>query len=152
MLEFYAMNNFQAITFQLSSSSSNHLNELIVSVVVFTTSEVVSLNNYEPSFRDLRLMFSGNIDECWIQWKTQFKEAVDQFIPSQTIVDKNNPPWIDREVQHLIRKKYTALNKYRLNKCETRKQKLPTVSQKVKNLIKRKHREYFKAIERSYDE
>ena len=31
--------------------------------------------------------FSGNIDECWVQWKTQFQEAVDQFIPSKTIVD-----------------------------------------------------------------
>ena len=71
----------------------------------------------------IEVVFSGDIDECWIQWKTQFKEAVDQFIPSKTIVDKNNPPWIDREVQHLIRKKYTELNKYRLNKCETRKTK-----------------------------
>ena len=71
----------------------------------------------------IEVVFSGDIDECWIQWKTQFKEAVDQFIPSKTIVDKNNPPWVDREVQHLIRKKYTELNKYRLNKCETRKTK-----------------------------
>ena len=56
----------------------------------------------------IEVTFSGNIDECWVQWKTQFQEAVDQFIPSKTIVDKDYLPWIDREVQHLIRKKYTA--------------------------------------------
>ena len=76
----------------------------------------------------IEVPFSGNIDECWVQWKTQFQEAVDQFIPSQTIVDKNCPPWIDREVQHLICKKYTVLKKYRLNKCETRKQNLRAIS------------------------
>ena len=65
-------------------------------------------------------------------------------------MDKNSPPWIDREVQHLIRKKYTALKKNRLNKCETRKQNLRAISQKVKNLIKRKHREYLKNIETSF--
>ena len=64
----------------------------------------------------IEVTFSGNINECWVQWKTQFQEAVDQFIPSKTIVDKNCPRWIDREVRHLIRKKYTALKKYCL-KC-----------------------------------
>ena len=94
--------------------------------------------------------FSGNIDKCWVQWKTQFQEAVHHFIPSKTIVDKNFPPSIDREVQHLIRKKYTELKKYHLNKCETRKQNVRAISQKVKNLIKRKHREYLKNIETSF--
>ena len=41
-------------------------------------------------------------------------------------------------------------SKYRLNKCETRKQNLRAISQKVKNLIKRKHREYLKNNETSF--
>ena len=94
---------------------------------------------------------SENIDECWMQWKNNFQAAVNQFVPVKVIADRNTPPWIDSEVRYLIRKKYTALSKYRLEKTDTctRKLKLRTISRNVKNLIRRKHREYLHKIESS---
>ncbi len=56
---------------------------------------------------------SEDIDQCWLQWKEWFLGAVEKFIPVKTIKDVNSPPWIDGEVRHYIRKKYTILNKYR---------------------------------------
>ena len=61
--------------------------------------------------------------------------------------DANSPPWIDREVRHWIRKKYTALKKFRLNKSPDRKRKLRTL---IKDLVRTKHQQYLKKIEASF--
>ena len=79
-----------------------------------------------------------------------FLTAVESHIPVKTMSDTNSPPWIDGEVRHLIRKKYTALKKYRLVKSDARKLKLRTLSQKIKYAIRRKHSEYLAKIEASY--
>jgi hypothetical protein len=75
---------------------------------------------------------------------------VDKFIPTRTIKDKKCPPWIDAEVRHFIRKKYEALRKFRKDRSDIRKQNLRELSQKVKYLIRAKHREYLKKIEGSF--
>ena len=69
--------------------------------------------------------------------------------PVKTITDINSPPWIDSEVRHLVRKKYTALKKYCMNKSDSRKLKLRTISRNVKRLVRRKHFEYRHKIESS---
>ena len=81
----------------------------------------------------IEMDLTENIDECWMQWKSNFQAAVDQFVPVKTITNKNSPPWIDCEVRYLIRKKYTALRKYRLDKSDSRKLKLQ-YEQSVKTL------------------
>ena len=93
---------------------------------------------------------SDNIDQYWLQWKDMFLTAVESYIPVKTMSDTNSPPWIDGEVRHLIRKKYTALKKYRLVKSDARKLKLRTLSQKIKYAIRRKHSEYLAKIEASF--
>ena len=62
-------------------------------------------------------------------------------MPKKTVSDKNTPPWIDREVKYLIKKKYTALRRYRLNQTQRRKENLLRLTQEVKDMIKRKHEE-----------
>ena len=79
-----------------------------------------------------------------------FLTAVESYIPVKTMSDTNSPPWIDREVRHLIRKKYTALKKYRLVKSDARKLKLRTLSKKIKYAIRRKHSDYLAKIEDSF--
>ena len=66
---------------------------------------------------------SYDIDEHRLKWKDLFLNALYNFIPVQSIKDINSPPWIDGEVRHLVRKKYTALKKYRQNRSVVRKQK-----------------------------
>ena len=72
------------------------------------------------------------------------------MIPIKTVGDKNSPPWIDGEVRHLIRKKYAALKKFRLNKLPERKLKLRKLSQNINYLVRSKHRQYLAKIEVSF--
>ena len=55
---------------------------------------------------------TSDIDNYWEQWKATFLNAVKNFVPVRTVKDNNSPPWIEKEVRVLIRKKYTALKKY----------------------------------------
>ena len=66
---------------------------------------------------------SYGIDEYWLKWKDLFLKAVCNFIPVKSIKDTNSFPWIDGDVRHLVRMKYTALKKYRQNRSVIRKQK-----------------------------
>ena len=52
---------------------------------------------------------TDDIDNHWEQWKKTFLTAVKKYIPVRTVKDTNSPPWIDKEVRILIRKKYRAL-------------------------------------------
>ena len=60
---------------------------------------------------DSAISDNSDIDECWKSWKDVFFTAIDEFIPKKSVVD--TPPWIDRDVKHMINKKYTALRQYR---------------------------------------
>ena len=65
-----------------------------------------------------------------------FLSAVDQHIPTKTVIDTNLSPWIDSEFRHHMGKKYTALRKYRLNKSDHKQAvKLRSLSQRVKLLV-----------------
>jgi hypothetical protein len=77
---------------------------------------------------------------------------VNNFIPVKFVTDTNSPPWIDGEVRHFIRKKYTALKKFRQSKSAARKHKLRTLSQTIKYLVRRKYREYLAKIKDSFQD
>ena len=100
----------------------------------------------------LDITLTDSIDDCWMQWKDTFLSIVTSFVPIKTIQDTNSPPWIDGEVRHLIRKKYTALRKYRKNKTADRKIKLRTLCQQIKYAIRAKHKLYLAKIEASLNE
>lgn len=94
-------------------------------------------------------LLDDDINSCWLKWRDLFLATVDEFIPKKKIKDVNSPPWIDGEVRYLLKKKYSALKKYRLNKTEARKLKLRHLSQNVKNLIKFKRQQYLTKIKSS---
>ena len=86
----------------------------------------------------LDIPLTDDIDKCWELWKDNFLSIVNSFIPTKIVKDTNSPPWIDGEVRHVIRKKYTALRNYRKNTAE-RKLKLHTLSQQIKYAIRAEH-------------
>ena len=116
-------------------------------------------NYYQANFESLRHSLSripfenissyDNIDDRWSCWKTLFITAVSEHVPTKFIKDVNTPPWIDQEVRHLIRKKYSALKRYRKNQSDALNKKLRDISEAVKCQIKRKYREYLTKIEKS---
>ena len=89
------------------------------------------------------------MNECWKVRKDLFPTAtaIDQFVPKKTVLDTNTPPWIDREVKHLINKKYTALRQYRLKRTEERKRKLRKPTQETKNSVKLKRQRYLEKVQ-----
>lgn len=93
---------------------------------------------------------TNDISEHWSCWKDLFLAAVDEHVPTKIIKDTNSPPWVDGEVRHFIRKKYSILKKYRQNRSVARKRKLREISQTIKCLVKKKHREYLAKIESSF--
>ena len=93
---------------------------------------------------------TNDIDNDWHDWKDTFLTAVRKYIPIKTVKDTNSPPWIDREVRILIRKKYHALRRYRMNRSVTRKQKLSSITQQTERLIIQKRQEYLAKIENSF--
>ena len=100
----------------------------------------------------LDIPLTDDIDKCWELWKDNFLSIVTSFIPTKIVKDTNSPPWIDVEVRHLIRKKYTALRNYRKNKTAERKLKLRTLCQQIKYAIRAKHKIYLAKIEASFKE
>ena len=99
---------------------------------------------------DFNSLLTDNIDNCWDQWKVLFSSIVTNYVPTKCIKDTNSPPWIDAEVYHLMRKKYTALRNYRKNKTAERKSRLRTLCQQIKYAIRNKHKSYLAKIEASF--
>jgi hypothetical protein len=98
---------------------------------------------------DSAISDNSDIDECWKAWKDLFLTAKDKFVPKKTVVDTNTPPWIDRDVKHTIKKKYTALRQYRQKRTEGRKRKLRQLTQETKDLIKQKRHQYIEKVQDS---
>jgi hypothetical protein len=115
----------------------------------YNSGDFVKLRSYLLA-NPLEHFQSEDVNRCWVEWRDWFFEAVGQFIPTRTVKDINSPPWIDREVRHLIRKKYSALRKYCQCRSEHRKNKLRELSQVVKILVKSKHRQYLHKIKNSF--
>ena len=46
-----------------------------------------------------------DINHGWLKWKELFLSGVRDSIPVKTICNVNNPPWINGEIIHAIRKK-----------------------------------------------
>ena len=77
----------------------------------------------------------------------QFKTVQSKISNIDHMDGGKSPPWIDKEVRVLIRKKYNALKKYRMNRSIIRKRKLRSITQQTKLLIRRKHLEHLAKIE-----
>ena len=107
------------------------------------------LRNFLTQF-PISIVPTNNIDDCWQQWKYAFLTAVKKYVPMKTVKNTNTPPWVDKEVRILISRKYKALKKYRMNKTIIRKSKLRALTQRIKYLIRCKHREYLSKIENSF--
>ena len=81
--------------------------------------------------------------------KNSFLRQLINLYLKKTVLDINTPPWIDREVKHLINKKYTALRQYRQKRTEVRKRKLRQLTQQTKDLIKVKRQQYLERVQDS---
>ena len=71
-----------------------------------------------------------------------FLSCVDEFVPKVVIKDANRPPWIDKEVLLLIRKKNRTRRKAKLNDSVILWERFRELRRQVKKIVKFKKRSY----------
>ena len=69
-----------------------------------------SLNN-----ADLCPLTQNDVNDDWLRWKSLFLDAVTKYIPQRLLKRRNSPPWIDKEVKCLLRKKDLCRKKAKHN-------------------------------------
>ena len=53
-----------------------------------------------------------DVNITWNQWKDAFLNAVQDYIPTKNIKGHNNPPWINGDIVHALRKKESTRQKF----------------------------------------
>ena len=51
---------------------------------------------------------NSGVDACWSNWKSALLDIIDANIAKARVRDSNTPPWIDKEVRHLLKRKECA--------------------------------------------
>ena len=87
-----------------------------------------------------------DINHGWLNWKEQFLSAVCGSIPRKTISNVNNPPWINGEIIHTIRKKETVRWKLKTTPTDILKNKFKALRSKVKRMITESRGQFFENI------
>lgn len=89
---------------------------------------------------------SIDIDSNWQQWMDLFLSAVADHIPVKTFKRKNTPPWLDKEIKHLLKKKETARRKVRKTGKLNIHEKFRALRRQAKKLIAEKRKEWFQGL------
>ena len=71
-----------------------------------------------------------------------FLSCVDEFVPKVVIKDANRPPWIDKEVLLLIRKKNRTRRKAKLKNSVHLWERFRELRRQVKKMVKFKKRSH----------
>jgi hypothetical protein len=76
-----------------------------------------------------------DVDSSIACWYNMFTTCIDEFIPNIIIKDGNRPPWIDREVLQLIRKKKRIRRKAKSNDSPIIWERFRKLRQELKNCL-----------------
>ena len=57
----------------------------------------------------------SDMDSSWLSWKQEFLRVMDECIPSSTLPDRKNLPWLTKEIIQLIRKRNFYFKKAQKN-------------------------------------
>ena len=79
----------------------------------------------------------------WLKWKELFLSGVCGSIPVKTISNVNNPPWINGEIIHAIKKKEAVRRKLKTSPTDVLRSKFKALGSKVKRLITERRCQFF---------
>ena len=100
-----------------------------------------SLNN-----ADLCPLTQTDVNDDWLRWKNLFLDTVTKYIPQRLLKRRSSPPWIDKEVKCLLRKKDLCRKKAKHNLCHALWQKYRDLRRKSKSMICDKRKQYFQTL------
>ena len=89
----------------------------------------------------------SNINDNWVQWKNTFLSAVADHIPTKSLERKIRPPWITRDIIHVLRKKETARLKLKKSPSSHQKEKFRQLRTKAKRMIRECRAKYFDTLD-----
>ena len=91
-------------------------------------------------------MLDNDINTNLINWEDLFWTAVNEFVPHKRINDKFTPPWIDKEVKVLCRRKDRASRKALRTKDSRDLSPFKSLRRSCKSLIRSKYNAYLRQL------
>ena len=91
-------------------------------------------------------LYGNDIDICWRNWKKALLMIIDSNVPKIKLREANTPPWIDKEVLHLLKKKETARRAARKHNTIHFLNKFKSLRRQVKALINVKLKDYHNSL------
>jgi hypothetical protein len=61
-----------------------------------------------------------SVEEKWLLIKTKIQEIIDKYVPSKTLRQKQDIPWLSPEIKRLIRKRERIYKKLKSTRVEER--------------------------------
>ncbi|XP_068739481.1 uncharacterized protein [Montipora capricornis] len=92
-------------------------------------------------------LLTDDVNISWHQWKDAFLAAVRDYIPTKNIKGRNNPPWINGDIVHALRKKESARQKFLSSPTDSLRAKFRELRAKVKNMIKESRTNFFNSLD-----
>ena len=83
-----------------------------------------------------------DVNSSWSNFTHIFVSILDRNIPKVKVKDSTSPAWIDSEVRHLQKKKYTAWKRAKKSDSANHWAKFRKLRNRLKNLISRKYDDY----------
>ena len=81
-----------------------------------------------------------------MNWKSALSDIIDANIPKARVRDSNTPPWIDKEVRHLLKRKESARCPAKKHNSAFYLEKFRILRKESKALINRKLKEYHTSL------
>jgi hypothetical protein len=97
--------------YQKSSNKTKVLNKRIL----YNNGNYIGFNAYLKNINWDKELSELKIDECYTKFLSIYEEGCKKFIPTKEYIKQNTatPPWLTKELKHLIKEKKTAWFKYR---------------------------------------
>jgi hypothetical protein len=125
----------------------HRITKTVHSVYNFKAADLDSLKSEIQGSASINDCVSGtDIDVCWLKWKEKLLSIIDSHVPKVRIKDANTPPWIDKDVIHLLKKKETARRAAKKHNSEFYLKKFRLLRKESKELINNNLKEYIDTI------
>ena len=100
---------------------------------------------------DWDLLFcSGDVNECWSNWKSRFLQVMELCVPQSTLRSRRNLPWLTKTIVQAIRRRNSLFRVAKRSKSSASYQKYRAARNRVVALLRLSKAKYFNNL-RSLD-
>ena len=89
------------------------------------------------------LLSSGDVNTCWMNWRSKFLQVMETCIPQGLLKARKNLPWLSKPVMQAMRKRNVLFNAAKRSNSPSDWEKYKCVRNKVVAMLRRNKRQYF---------